>query len=365
MISFSQFPSVFMEVLTSKFGVALKMVSFSVKSAYHVALSFLNNSQVSKSDMGSSFKVGQSAMWSAVWRIHAYKKIQPFIWQCLHERLPVNKQLSFLWATAVSCCGFCNETIDHLLCTCPFACTVWKLSPFRIDFGGQQPSFWPKWWVDLCTVWSLSEGSAECIGLATFICWSIWRCRNDLVFSMKSWDPFDALQRALKDFQEFREVSRQHSLLSLPTSFVSSPSEKWSAPAIGFYKLNFNAAFNSFSHSCSGGMILRNNLGQPIKIASVFLSRISSPALAEALVLREALLFLKSWGYLHLVVEGDCQSVMKLQPTVEALCVVFNDISTLLKECVGSSLAWIPRGGNVVAHLLSRKALEANRSDSE
>ncbi|XP_059627062.1 uncharacterized protein LOC132269844 [Cornus florida] len=81
--------------------------------------------------------------------------------------------------------------------------------------------------------------------------------------------------------------------------------------------------------------------------------------MAEGLVFREALVQLRYWGYHKVIVEGDYQSVMRLVASVDAFHVIFSDILLLLKDCVGSSLAWIPHEGNLVAHLLSKHAFKA------
>ncbi|XP_059635671.1 uncharacterized protein LOC132277847 [Cornus florida] len=220
-----------------------------------------------------SFDAVRGSMWKKVWRLKAHSQ---------------------------------DETFDHLLCTCSFACTVWKLSPFQMDFSGVQPTFWKKRWVELCNSWNSLVESEEYYGLAAFIYWSIWKSMNDLCFSMSEKDPFEVVQRALRDFTEFLEVYRQNKLSVIPSPPRLHPSKVWSDPAEGFLKLNFDAAFNSIALTCNGGMIVRNHLGQPIKMASIFFRNVSDPTLAEGLVLRTSLLLLKDWGYHSVVVEGDC-----------------------------------------------------------
>ncbi|XP_059627063.1 uncharacterized protein LOC132269845 [Cornus florida] len=188
---------------------------------------------------------------------------------------------------------------------------------------------------------------------------------NDLVFNRKRWDPFKASQQAFTAFGEFLEVSRQHRLLTCPKVPLPCHPGRWAVPALDFLKLNFYAAFNSSCHLCGGGLILRNHLGQPIKVALVFLDNVSNPSLAESLILRVALLYFKRWGYCGVVIEGDCQHVMQLKVSEITQLIIFNDVHLLLRECVGSSLSWVPRSGNSVAHLLSKTALKAECSDAK
>ncbi|XP_059650157.1 uncharacterized protein LOC132295912 [Cornus florida] len=263
--------------------------------------------------------------------------------KCLHDRIPVNSLLSIWGIDTISSCPYCDsaiETIDHLLCTCPFASLVWFFCPLRMDFRGTRPSFWLKRWIALTEQWSRSKNMQEC-------------------------DPFEAAQKAHRNFIEFQEISHQSCLLSLSSPSVAPVSLKWCAPARGYLKLNFDAAFNFSRLLCGGGLILRNDVGRPIRVASFFFSHVSGPYIVEGLILRECLSLLKVWGYENVVVEGDCQLVMRLLSSVVALSVIFNDVISILKACKGASLAWVPREGNGVAHLLGKKALVVECGDLE
>ncbi|XP_059635600.1 uncharacterized protein LOC132277768 [Cornus florida] len=305
---------------------------FSVKSAYRIALSLLHPSMSLPSETGSSFAAISSIMWRNVWKIKAHRKIILFLWQCMHDRIPVNSQLAVRGVSSPPECHFCAsevETVDHLLCTCAFANLVWKFCPLRIEFSFPIPTVWKKRWFNLCDRWSSSASASDYTSLAAF------------------------------------EVSRQNNLLLLPVPPVQIPLAVWTALASGGFKLNFDAAFNSARNFCGGGAILRDHLGRPVKVASFFMMHVSSPLMAESLVLRASLLLLHCWGYRNVVVEGDCKSVMHLQVSAEGQVMIFHDICTLLSLCFGSSLVWIPCGGNDVAHLLSKKALEAECGDLE
>ncbi|XP_059639629.1 uncharacterized protein LOC132282003 [Cornus florida] len=207
-----------------------------------------------------------------------------------------------------------------------------------MDFGGCYPTLWPKRWVDLTEKWNQFSCPTQCLSLASFICWTLWKCRNDLLFNHRRWDPFEASQKALTDFFEFQEIHRQSQLLSFLPSLSPTFQHplKWSPPPMGFFKLNIDAAFNP-----------------------------ARPSQTEGLVLRESLSLIHLWGYSNVIVEGDCQPVMKLKSSIESLYVVFADVSHLLSVCKGSSLAWAPRSVNGVAHLVSKSASLVESGDLE
>ncbi|XP_059650065.1 uncharacterized protein LOC132295803 [Cornus florida] len=242
---------------------------------------------------------------------------------------------------------------------------VWKLSPFKLDFSISSPSSWPKRWLFIIFLWDDCVFSSECISLAAFICWALWKCHNDLLFNNKLWDPLAAVQLAVRNFHEFTAVSFQDALLSLSPATVPPRSSSWIPLALGAFKLNFDATYSNVSKSCGSGIILKNHFGQPIRVASVFFRFVCSSSVTEALVLRESLTLLQCWGYSHVLVEGDCKPVMDLFPSEEARTVIYDNATILLRSCLGSSLGWTHRLGNVVAHLVSKSALEASCGDFE
>ncbi|XP_059630145.1 uncharacterized protein LOC132273137 [Cornus florida] len=304
-----QIPISLMGQVDRKTWGASKDGLFSVKSAYHVALSCLNLQSSTIPVEGCNFDADSRSLWHKVWKTKTYRKIQLFLWQSLHERILMNKELFSRW--------------------------------FQ------------------------TKGEDVCISLVAFICWAIWKCRNDMVFERKRWDFFEVAQWAFTDFQEYQNVVRQNEQLSMHFSLPSPMTARWLVPKSGCFKINFDAAFNFAKMVCGGGIVLRNHLGHPVKVVSMFMANVCSLLLAEGLILRQSLVLLKCWGYHHVVVEGDCKSVMQLQVCHASQAIVFMDVLSLLKECLGSSLAWVPRGGNNVAHLLSKKALETEYGDLE
>ncbi|XP_059631389.1 uncharacterized protein LOC132274193 [Cornus florida] len=233
---------------------------FSVKSAYRVALSILSRQRCEAEAKGNSFDGARCSMWVR-------------------------------GVTEVCSCPFCEsfvESVDHLLCSCSFASMVWIHSPLRVDFRGTVSSF------EMSELWSKFEFPKDCLNLAAFTCWAIWKSRNDLVFNHKKWTPLEVANKALQDFYEYQEASRQSRLLSFSgppvlSPPVLSPPPRWCAPEEGSFKLNFDAAFDSSRKLCGGGMILHNHFGQPVTVSSLFFSNVGSPSFAEGLILWECL----------------------------------------------------------------------------
>jgi zinc-binding in reverse transcriptase len=87
------------------------------------------------------------------------------------------------WTGSISCC-FCSndESVDHLMVLCLFVQTVWfwmgicqNLSPYRYSFD------------DVMIYAQALPYKEKCafLTILSAVCWSLWKCRNDIVFNDK------------------------------------------------------------------------------------------------------------------------------------------------------------------------------------
>ena len=94
------------------------------------------------------------------------------------------------WKCSTHCafCG-CNESIDHLFLSCPFAKLVWRVvfCTYNIPPPTNVSNMFGNW---LNGVDNKTKARIR-IGVSA-ICWSIWNCMNNLVFNKK--DIFHVLQ---------------------------------------------------------------------------------------------------------------------------------------------------------------------------
>ena len=82
-------------------------------------------------------------------------------------------------------CSFCGgeETIDHLFISCPFAKLVWRVvfCTYNIPSPTSVSNMFGNW---LNGIDKMTKARIR-IGVSA-ICWSIWKCRNDIVFNRKT-----------------------------------------------------------------------------------------------------------------------------------------------------------------------------------
>ncbi|KAL0442468.1 UNVERIFIED_CONTAM: putative mitochondrial protein [Sesamum latifolium] len=100
---------------------------FSVKSAYHLALSLF-------SPAGPSGERWSTTMWRVIWQAKIPNKAKVFIWRAIRNILPTACNLQKKLPQVHFACPFCDlaaETPIHTLLRCSFARQVWALSGIR------------------------------------------------------------------------------------------------------------------------------------------------------------------------------------------------------------------------------------------
>ncbi|KAG5556475.1 hypothetical protein RHGRI_006921 [Rhododendron griersonianum] len=195
----------------------------------------------------------------------------------------------------------------------------------EIDRGNLEPDYFPK---------------------VIFLCWFIWKARNELIFHSTNQLPHVVVARALGAWDEFLSAT-ESSTNQLSRSPQPSTSLHWIPPVAGSLKINCDASWSKGLNRGWGGIILSLIDGRRFKISA------TSAFLAEASVLREACLFAKALNLSSVCIENDnaqliSLSVSELVPPWEVLAII-SDIRLLARE-EGLSFRWTPREGNEAAH---------------
>ncbi|XP_043694381.1 uncharacterized protein LOC122645101 [Telopea speciosissima] len=162
-------------------------------------------------------------------------------------------------------CGAEEETIDHIILDCPFSRATWFGSQLSYIPPIHNPSL-----TQVINDWSsifpvTSQPSKEVIGLSSFICWNLWKARNNLVFNGQLGSPKEVLFSAEKEFREFSSQHPQKPNTESQQPKVNRDNLSWTPPE-HMYKLNTDA---SLSDGTSGiGFVFRNSIGEPLVACS-------------------------------------------------------------------------------------------------
>jgi len=136
------------------------------------------------------------------------------------------------------------------------------------------------------------------------VMWEIWNERNRVIFKQREMGMRRNLAaRAVQFVSSYREFNEQS------TRPLATKGSCWRPPDTGIHKLNFDAG--SVGVNLNGwGFVIRNHTGDVVLAGVKQNVGFSSPEEEEARACHYALHTTLSYGYRHLVVEGDCQALV-------------------------------------------------------
>ncbi|KAJ3673141.1 hypothetical protein LUZ60_006515 [Juncus effusus] len=160
-----------------------------------------NGKYSSKSCYNLFFKTNLKAQWnSKIWKLKIPNKVRIFLWLTSVNRLPTQENLSRKRWTIIHACKLCTngtmESADHLFIHCPYAKNVWNLFGVIPPANGTSTlPFWER------TRHSLNDELVrrkwDLIWSAT--CWTIWKQRNQRIFTNKRAPPSISYMLASKE----------------------------------------------------------------------------------------------------------------------------------------------------------------------
>ena len=135
---------------------------------------------------------------------------------------------------------------------------------------------------------------------------------------------------------------------------------QWQPPEFNFVKCNVDAALFEEQRSFGIGMCIRNSSGEFIKAATTWHEGSPPAQEAEAVGLRDAIVWLGSLGLSHVHIELDCKLVVdNISDRTKNQAEFGNIITacrTLLQQFPNFKISFVRRQANSVAHCLAREA---------
>ncbi|KAL4308750.1 hypothetical protein GQ457_01G024640 [Hibiscus cannabinus] len=144
------------------------------------------------------------------------------------------------------------------------------------------------------------------LSLLAFLCWNLWKARNEWIFRGISMNPIEVWNGAEQKAAEFSKIS------SLPPEWIASSFAlpfSWTPPPEGTTKVNCDASFLNSSKEACIAVVIRDSLGNIIGGASkaVF---IASASVAEALVCRLGVITALRYGCSKIIIESNNRGVI-------------------------------------------------------
>lgn len=129
----------------------------------------------------------------------------------------------------------------------------------------------------------------------------------------------------------------------------------WTPPGSDVLKINTDGSFIKATGKVCGGYIIRDMEGNLIT-GNTYSGMATSSLVAEALVLRDAIIFALNLSMGHIVVESDnLQLIQACHGELEMRCIlnISQDINALRSNFEFCGLTWVARQGNICAHMVA------------
>ncbi|KAG7587818.1 Reverse transcriptase zinc-binding domain [Arabidopsis suecica] len=196
-----------------------KNARYNVRSGYWVATHVnLHDDETVTPPKGSVF------LKTKIWNLNITPKIRHFLWKCLSGAIATTTQLITRTIPADPICQRCckeDETINHILFTCPFAKAVWR----HVHGTGQH--YLSDYLEDnmrslllRTTISSLSQSQRL---LPFWIVWRLWRSRNDFLFRKITRTPQSEATKGTNEATEWLDANINSEVDSNSTSPRTTP----------------------------------------------------------------------------------------------------------------------------------------------
>jgi ribonuclease HI len=321
---------------------------YTVKSAYRALMS---RNEQSALDEGAITETSESQkqMWNTLWKLNVVPKVRVFWWRVLRGILPVESILKHRHITPIGRCKIClatNEDLMHALINCEHARKFWDEAQAWMEFS--LPRFHPLTWSrDITSDPRFSDSDRAKI---ISVMWAIWNSRNSWTHDKGSFDPVHSVKMA-KEALAVLEIPKKDAMIL--------PGHGWRPPDGDTIKINTDGGLSIEAR--------KGGVGGVVRSSSTFLAAwskpypgITDPLIAEALALRDGVIFAKLRGYPDVVMETDCLEMVNLWNTRHScrsiVAPILEEVGELVRSFKSFLVQHIPRSANHSAHLCAKLA---------
>lgn len=296
-----------------------------------------------------------------VWRENTSPKLKLFLWKLCRGALPLRANLQGRGIITTGTCPHCNnpETTYHLFFSCPFALQVWDLVPFQARPNFSHASSLHECFLIMSTCICLPPTGLSS-NLFSWVLWGLWTTRNMLIFENRAIPARTTVDKATSSAREWllAQATSSPNHFSPPQSVVQLPI----APDV--IRCNTDAAWTVAKRAGLGWHF--DDITRHIRTeASKVTDHVSSPLMAEALALREAVQTAQRNAYTNVWFRTDSQELARAinskTYSVE-LFGVLTDIELLSSYFRFFFVSFISRDHNGGADTLAKTALHSSVS---
>lgn len=142
------------------------------------------------------------------------------------------------------------------------------------------------------------------------LCWSIWRSRNDLIWSNMRWPVMRMVAKAWEYLSQWNVAQTRGTGVPIKPPVEGNGAIYWAKPQYNEIKITVDATIFEDRGASGFGIIVRNYEGHLILAKSKSRSEVMNPTLAEALAIKEALSWAKEMDWNTIILESVCLVVI-------------------------------------------------------
>ncbi|KAE8797985.1 Alanyl-tRNA synthetase [Hordeum vulgare] len=333
-----------------------KSGNYSVKSAYRALLN-RNEQQALGEGSGTGTSVDQTHMWKALWSLKVVPKVRVFWWRVMRDILPDEKTLQYRHIRDVSLCKLCRaheEDLEHALIHFSHARQFWDKARLVLDVKLQRlhPSSWAG--DILCGSMFTTKERATIIT----IMWSIWSSRNRWTHDGEKFDPVSSIKLTREALALLDVPKQQAAMLS---------GHGWRPPELDQVKINTDAAVRFLEEKSGAGGVARSQTALMGAWCKPHLG-VTDPMIAEALALRDGVIFANLRGYANVITDTDSLEIVILwnnrHNSRSVVAPVIYEIEELADSFHSFVIQHVSRSANGPAHLCVQRACNVSVTES-
>jgi len=327
---------------------------YTVRSAYRKLYDELNMQTTDGLASSSGEKV-----WKQIWGLCVPPKVKSFWWRVVNGFLPTKGELHRRHIEPLPNCDVCGaeeESIKHVLMDCSVAKCFWvemrKLTAVKL------PHLHPLTWAhDL-----VDPGRCSPRAAAVLLCgmWSLWMARNKRRHGESPYPIRSAVQWVKDTAFDLWQLSHPPKCPRM----AQPEQQHWHKPDPGWTKCNVDASFYEGDSTGTTGVVLRDHDGQPCGAMARWYEQTLNAMTAEALACRDGMQFAQDCGVSKLVLETDCQVLVKLWENRKTqrseVAPVLFQMQDLSRNFEAFSFCFVSRTCNKLAHECARLVSREN-----
>jgi hypothetical protein len=208
---------------------------FLIRGAYYLEMENIAqmHGNVSKPDEGRN--------WKEIWDLKVPNVVKLFLWKALHNLLPTRTNLARKGVTNDTICPICDredETVEHILWSCPSSKDVWGGGPRSLQKCGEIEGLFPSFFEAM-----MRRCNKEDLELFAVTARKIWLRRNSVIHGEQFSHPTQLLREAQNSLEEFQRIHSEDRNEMPNTRDLAVM--HWKPPPESMIKLNWDAGLST------------------------------------------------------------------------------------------------------------------------